>query len=129
MKYIDLAFYAIAEYYRRKEGGAYRFSGICIVTLIISLNILTILFSIEYYKNLTIFPSKYYVFYYVMIPVAIIFSVRYFYFKEYEDIRSQYIEYSVKERDLIGIVTLSYIVISFLTCIGVAIYIGELRNP
>lgn len=127
MKFFDLAFYRIAEYYNRKEGGAYRISSILLLTLILSLNILSILFPWDYYKKLNIFPTKYHVLYVVMIPTFCLIFSRYYFFKSYDEIKDFNSFLTTEQKSKFDFFLVLYIILSFLICFSICIYIGETR--
>ncbi|PKF74834.1 hypothetical protein CW752_07325 [Chryseobacterium sp. PMSZPI] len=128
MKFIDIIFYRIAEYYKRKEGGAYKISSLFILTLLFSLNMFSILFLLEYLQNITIFKTKYYILYYVIFPVFSLLLLRYFRFKNYNDIAKFNADLNRNQKNKIDLVIIIYIIISFILCFSIAIYIGEQRN-
>lgn len=59
MKYLNILFYTIAEYYKKQEGIGHKASSILAVSLLLTINVMTFVYLIEYYNEIIIFKTDY----------------------------------------------------------------------
>lgn len=107
MKYLDIVFFVIARYYKRNKDG-YKESSLIATSGILVLNIMTIIFIIEYYYRISILKDKHYLLY-IAIPVVVLLYIRYFIIKKEDNV--------VFDTNKRMFLVLLYIIVSLIICV------------
>lgn len=128
MKFLDYLFYIIYNYYKRNGEKESNFAASIVTMLAPTMNILTVIFLLDYFLNISFISSKWDSFYF-SIPAMIWGYNRYTRIIYYKKVAIRISEYSEIKRNKLSVLCIVYMVTSFILFIGLAGYIGETRNP
>lgn len=127
MKLLDYIYYISYNYYKRNGEDEPILPASVVTSLVPLFNISCIYFIYGYIYDFE-FINKWQTLF-ISLPMMAFTFYRYKKITNYKSIAIRISEYSEKKRNTIHILILIYMIISFILCIGLAIYIGEIRNP
>jgi hypothetical protein len=133
MKFLDLAYMACCDFYKKRERGIFRTSGLLMLTLVFSLNVLLFLFAFtRFLPEFLTLHSTYKFRYHIAGACLIVFVpflyLRYFRITNYDEIRHKFDQMNDSKRSYYYIGATFYIILSIALTIGYVIYIGGIKS-
>ncbi len=130
MKFFDYVFYNIYWAYLQYNDSSPDGAAACLISLLQGLNILTCKFIFEIITGNKISINNYIIILLGIFLLIINFK-RYIHNKKFQItvLQSKWDSESVKVKIKKRIITLSYIIISIILCIALAIYLGSIKSP
>lgn len=124
LRFFDYIFYRVCKAYSRTKDSSPEATASCIVAIMQSLNILSILMLIAILINDNSFISKTLIVFFTVASM-IFYYIRYIYHGEnnYKELEKKWMNETKKFKK--GIFVVIYIVLSFLLTLGLAIYSGN----
>ena len=128
MKFLDALYVVSCNFYKKREAEMFKISGLILLTTVFSCNLVLITFLLpEYFNNISsskIYSSRYIIVVVTMATFIILLYLRYFRITNYDDVKSKLDSTAEGFRIMLFLTAIIYIIMSFVTMIGYAVYLG-----
>ncbi|MBF0693441.1 MAG: hypothetical protein IR153_00115 [Flavobacterium sp.] len=126
--FIDIVYYCAFSFYRRFEKDLNEFSGQALTSVCLSLNVILLIILSEQFFDLEWLGNKWYSLF-VTIPILLMVVIRYSKFLNIIEIEDALYQMELLKRKRVKILAITYIVLSIVVSLLVAIILGEVNNP
>lgn len=128
MKFLDALYVSSSNFYRKREAGMFKISGLLLLTAVFLCNIVFIsLLLPQYFNNISasrIYDARYIIVAITMMIVIILLYLRYFKITNYDEVKDRLDSTANGYRLTLYLASVVYIIISFVLMIGYAAYLG-----
>lgn len=131
--FVDYVYMFCCDFYKKREADIFKTSGLLLLTAVFLFNVLLVFFLIfesqasRVYFNV-FYQNRYLTIIGLVVFIALVLYIRYFKATNYEQINNQFFSLPNGRRNRIRIAAISYIILSFVFAIGLAIYAGGKHN-
>lgn len=131
MLFLDSIYYTCCNYYKKKNDDTFKASGIILLAVLLSFNIIFLVIFIDHFQPMgkQLF-YKYVVFsmIFYLLGLLPILYVRYFRITTFEKVNAKLNNLPENKRAMYLLVAFLYIMLSIVTCLGMAFYLGGIKN-
>ena len=128
MRFLDALYVTCCNFYKRREPNMYRISGLILLATVFGCNVVFVTLILPYYyedvSSIQIYRFRYYI---VITTMAILLGslyIRYFKVTNYEDVKFNLDSIHAPYRNILYLLSVLYIILSFITMLGYAVYLG-----
>ena len=127
-RFLDALYVTCCNFYKRREPNMYRISGLILLATVFGCNVVFVTLILPYYyedvSSIQIYRFRYYI---VITTMAILLGslyIRYFKVTNYEDVKFNLDSIHAPYRNILYLLSVLYIILSFITMLGYAVYLG-----
>lgn len=126
MLFLDYIYKICCDFYKKRERDIFKISGLILQAVIFLLNIQLISFLLEEFNIIKglVHDYRYYIVGFSFPFLLLILYIRYFRITNYDEINNKFYSLSSSKRKFTYICSLLYVLISFISTIGIVFYKG-----
>ena len=127
---LDVLYLLSSDFYKKKERGSFKFSGVVLLSAAFLFNVILISFIIIVFKpewEISIYNSRYYTIVTGMVTFMLLLHIRYFKITSYGEVSSKFNAMSDTRKSIYNYIGVLYLIFSFVSTIVCAVWIGSHR--
>lgn len=127
--FLDTIYFACCNFFKRREPHMFKASGLILIATVFMCNSLLILFLIQEnslgFNNKGLYEMRYYTVSSFIILFTCLFYIRYYRLTNYEIVYNRIHSLGIIRKNTLYFFAIIYIIASFISCIGYAIWVGS----